>query len=164
MFARPGVRWGTTVHPPGVHERETARRRCATVSRNEEDHRGIVTKDSPYPSVSETLERLQEAVRKKGLGIFAVVDHSGEAERVGLRMPDTRLLIFGSPEAGTPLMVASPLLALDLPLKALVWEDGDQVRVSYNATSYLAERHGLPSELAKNIAGIDALVEGALGA
>jgi len=122
-----------------------------------------VTKDSPYSSVSETLERLEEAVRRKGLGIFAVVDHSGEAERVGLRMPDTKLLIFGSPKAGTPLMVASPLLALDLPLKVLVWEGGDRVRVSYNATSYLAQRYDLPNEMAENIAGIDALVDGALG-
>jgi uncharacterized protein (DUF302 family) len=134
------------------------------MSRDEGDQWGIVTKDSPYPSVSETLERLEEAVRKKGLGIFAVVDHSGEAQRVGLRMPDTKLLIFGSPKAGTPLMVASPLLALDLPLKALVWEEGGRVLVSYNATSYLAQRYNLPSELAENIAGIDALVDGVLGA
>jgi uncharacterized protein (DUF302 family) len=79
-------------------------------------------------------------------------------------MPDTKLLIFGSPMAGTPLMVASPLLALDLPLKALVWEEGGRVLVSYNATSYLAQRYNLPSELAENIAGIDALVDGVLGA
>ena len=134
------------------------------MAHDEGDRRGIVTKDSPYPSVSETLERLEEAVRRKGLRTFALVDHSGEAERAGLRMRETKLLIFGSPEAGTPPMVASPLLALDLPLKALVWEDRGRVRVSYNATSYLAERHSLPSELAKNIAGIDALVDGVLGA
>jgi uncharacterized protein (DUF302 family) len=78
-------------------------------------------------------------------------------------MPETKLLIFGSPRAGTPPMLASPLLALDLPLKALVWEDRGRVRVSYNATSYLAARHDLPSELAKNIAGIDALIGVALG-
>ena len=130
---------------------------------DENYHQGIVTKDSPYPSVSETLKRLEEAVREKGLETFAIVDHSGEAERVGLQMQETKLLIFGSPKAGTPLMVASPLLALDLPLKALVWEDRGRVRVSYNATSYLAKRHDLPSELVKNIAGIDALIEGALG-
>ena len=128
----------------------------------QDDQHGIITKDSPYASISETLERLREAVREKGLQIFAIVDHSGEAERVGLQMQETKLLIFGSPKAGTPLMVASPLLALDLPLKALVWEDGGQVRVSYNATPYLAERHALPSELVKNIAGIDALIDGAL--
>ena len=133
------------------------------MSHDEGDHRGIITKDSPYTSVAETLERLEEAVRRKGLRTFALVDHSGEAERAGLRMPETKLLIFGSPEAGTPLMVASPLLALDLPLKVLVWEGRGRVRVSYNATSYLAQRYGLPGGLAKNIAGIDALVDGALG-
>jgi len=133
------------------------------VSHDNDDRRGIITKDSPYTSVAETLELLEEAVRQKGLRIFAVVDHSGEADRVGLRMRETKLLVFGSPEAGTPLMVASPRLALDLPLKVLVWEDEGQVRVSYNATAYLAERYDLPSELAKNIAGIDALVDGALG-
>ena len=132
------------------------------MSHDEGDHGGIITKDSPYTSVSETLERLEEAVRRKGLRTFALVDHSGEAERAGLRMPETKLLIFGSPEAGTPLMVASPLLALDLPLKVLVWEDRGRVRVSYNATSYLVQRYDLPSELAKNIAGIDALVDGGL--
>src|ERR671912_1697455 len=100
---------------------------------DEADHQGITTKDSPYPSVSETLERLEEAVREKGLQTFAVVDHSGEAERVGLRMQEAKLLIFGSPKAGMPLMVASPLLALDLPLKALVWCNRDrEVVVSYN--------------------------------
>jgi uncharacterized protein (DUF302 family) len=133
------------------------------VPQDENYHHGIVTKDSPYPSISETLKRLEEAVREKGLQTFAIVDHSGEAERVGLQMQETKLLIFGSPKAGTPLMVASPLLALDLPLKALVWEDRGRVRVSYNATSYLAKRHDLPSELVKNIASIDALIEGALG-
>ena len=130
---------------------------------DKEEHRGVITKDSPYPSVSETLERLEEAVHNKGLQTFAIVDHSGEAERVGLRMPETKLLIFGSPKAGTPPMVAASLLTLDLPLKALVWEDRGRVRVSYNATSYLAARHDLPSELVNNIAGIDALIDGALG-
>src|SRR5918992_6103972 len=122
------------------------------------DERGIVTRTSAYPSVSETLRRLRETVREKGLEEFAFIDHSGAAERVGLEMQEAKLLIFGSPRAGPPLMVASPLLALDLPLKALVWDDGGQVRVSYNATSYLAKRHDLPSELVKNIAGIDALI------
>ena len=130
---------------------------------DEADHQGITTKDSPYPSVPETLERLEEAVREKGLQTFAIVGHSGEAERVGLQMQETKLLIFGSSKAGTPLMVSSPLLGLDLPLKALVWEDRGQVRVRYNATSYLAKRHDLPSELVKNIAGIDTLIDGALG-
>jgi uncharacterized protein (DUF302 family) len=124
--------------------------------------RGIVTKESPYPSVSETLQHLQEAVRQKGLKVFALVDHSGEAEHAGLEMQEAKLLIFGSPKAGTPLMVFSPLLALDLPLKALVWEDRGQVRVSYNSTAYLAKRYALPDELAKNIAGIEGLIDEAL--
>ena len=128
------------------------------------DERGIVTRASAYPSVSETLRRLRETVREKGLEEFAFIDHSGAAERVGLEMQEAKLLIFGSPRAGTPLMVASPLLALDLPLKILVWcnRDGDVV-VSYNATSYLARRHDIPQDLVRNIAGIDALVRGALG-
>jgi len=91
-----------------------------------------------------------------------VVDHSG-AEKVGLKMQEAKLIPFGSPKAGTPLMMASPLVALDLPLKALVWEDRDgRVRVSYNSVSYLANRHNLPSDLTKNIAGIDTLIDGAL--
>jgi len=128
------------------------------------DEAGIVTKASPYPSVSETLERLRRMVREKGLEEFALIDHSGAAERVGLEMQEAKLLIFGSPRAGTPLMVASPLLALDLPLKILVWRNrGGEVLVSYNATSYLARRHDIPQDLIGNIAGIDALVRGALG-
>src|SRR5215218_10692649 len=104
----------------------------------------IVTKASPYPSVSETLERLRRMVREKGLEEFALIDHSGAAERAGLEMQEAQLLIFGSPKVGTPLMVASPLLALDLPLKILVWCNRDgEVLVSHNATSYLASRHNI---------------------
>ena len=125
---------------------------------------GIVTKTSSFGSVSETLERLRQTVQAKGLEEFALIDHSGAAERVGLAMQEAKLLIFGSPRAGTPLMVASPLLALDLPLKVLVWRGPEGgVLVSYNATSYLARRHGIPEDLVGNIAGIDALVDGALG-
>lgn len=128
------------------------------------DAKGIVTKESSYGSVTETLERIRETVREKGLDVFALIDHSGAAERACQEMQEAKVLIFGSPKAGTPLMVASPLLALDLPLKVLVWEDRDgEVLVSYNATSYLARRHDIPEDLVKNIAGIDALVEGALG-
>ena len=132
---------------------------------NNGDERGIVTKASPYGSVSETLERLRETVREKGLDEFALIDHGGAAERVGLKMQEAQVLIFGSPKAGTPLMVASPLLALDLPLKVLIWRerDGGEVLVSYNATSYLVRRHDIPQDLVGNIAGIDALVQGALG-
>jgi uncharacterized protein (DUF302 family) len=128
------------------------------------DDRDIMTQVSPYSSVSETLQRLRETVCEKGLEEFALIDHGGAAERAGLKMQEAKLLIFGSPRAGTPLMVASPLLALDLPLKVLVWRDRDgRVLVSYNATSYLARRHDVPEDLVGNIAGIDALIEGALG-
>lgn len=128
------------------------------------DERGIVTKASPHPSVPDTLERLRSAVRERGLEEFALIDHSGGAQRVGLEMQEAKLLVFGNPRAGTPLMAASPLLALDLPLKVLVWRDGDGgVLVSYNATSYLARRHQIPQDLVGNIAGIDALVRAALG-
>src|ERR671920_2155882 len=127
------------------------------------DERGIVSRKRAYPSVPETLRRLRETVRERGLEEFAFIDHSGAAEQVGLEMQEAKLLIFGSPKAGTPLMVASPLLALDLPLKILVWCNRDrEVLVSHNATSYLASRHNIPRELLTNIAGIDALVQGAL--
>lgn len=126
--------------------------------------KGIVTMASPHDSVTETLERLRNVVRERGLKEFALVDHGGAAERAGLTMQEAKLLIFGSPKAGTPLMGAFPLLALDLPLKVLIWRDRDgKVLVSYNATSYLAGRHGIPRDLVGNIAGIDALVQGALG-
>jgi len=125
---------------------------------------GIVTKPSKH-TIAETLERLENVIQSKGLTIFARIDHSGEAERVGLRMQDAKLLIFGSPKAGTPLMVASPLLALDLPLKALVWKDKEgQVMVSYNSVTYLTNRYNLPVDLTKNIAGIGSLIESALSA
>ena len=127
------------------------------------DERGIVTKASPHPSVTETLERLREEVRVRGLEEFALIDHGGAAESVGLEMQEAKLLVFGSPRAGTPLMVASPLLALDLPLKVLVWREHDGgVLVSYNATSYVARRHDIPEDLVGNIAGIDPLVRDAL--
>ena len=123
---------------------------------------GIVTKPSKY-AVTETLERLENAIRSKGLTIFARIDHSGEAERVGLKMNDEKLLIFGSPKAGTPLMITSPLLALDLPLKALVWKDNEgKVMVSYNSVAYLSKRYSLSNDLAKNIAAIDQIMESAL--
>lgn len=111
-------------------------------------------------TVEETLKRLEELVVAKGLSIFCRVDHSGEAATVGLTMQPAKLLIFGSPKSGTPLMIASPTLALDLPLKALVWVDADGVVwVSYNSPEYLKERHGIPDNLLPNIAGIRVIVE-----
>jgi len=132
------------------------------MSVNETDSKGIVTIPSIY-SLPETVERIQQTIRAKGLMLFAVIDHSGEAAKVGLKMQDAKLVLFGSPKAGTPLMVASPLIALDLPLKALIWKDSEgRVLVSYNSTAYLAERHSLPRDLTKNIAGIDAIIDSAL--
>jgi uncharacterized protein (DUF302 family) len=119
---------------------------------------GLIHLRSPY-SVPETLKRLEAALAAKSLTVFARVDHSGEAEKVGLKMRPTQVIVFGSPKSGTPLMVASPTLAIDLPLKALVWEDGEgMVWLSYNDPEYLKQRHGIPDELVKNIAGAGALL------
>ncbi|MEO9059997.1 MAG: DUF302 domain-containing protein, partial [Ktedonobacteraceae bacterium] len=123
---------------------------------------GIITKNSPF-SVAETLERLQEAMHKRSLTVFAHINHSGEAERVGLKMQEAHVLIFGNPKGGTPLMIASPLLALDLPLKVLVWQSNDgRVWMSYTSTAFLAARYSIPQELTGNIAGIDGLIESVL--
>jgi uncharacterized protein (DUF302 family) len=123
---------------------------------------GMIDVPSRY-SVSETLVRLQSILREKGIAVFALIDHSGEAEKAGLHMRPTQLLVFGNPKAGTPLMVAAPRLAIDLPLKALAWQDQrGQVWLSYNSPEYLQERHGFPADLMKNIAGIAALVQKAL--
>jgi len=120
---------------------------------------GIVSRPSPF-SVEETLERLKEAIHSRNLVLFAHIDHSGEARRVGLTMQEAQVLIFGSPKAGTPLMIDSPLLALDLPLKVLVWQhENDQVWVSSTSSDYLRDRYALPHELIGNIAGVDALIE-----
>ena len=118
---------------------------------------GII--DTPsHHSVDQTVEKLKGILQAKGVALFALIDHSGEAEKVGMKMPPTKLLIFGSPKAGTPLMLASPSIAIDLPLKILVWEDAPgKVWVSYNSPAYLQERHGLPQELLQNIAVVETL-------
>jgi len=119
--------------------------------------KGIISKPSNH-SVEETVEKLKAILQSKGVTVFALVDHSGEAQKVGLKMPPTKLLIFGSPKAGTPLMLAAPSIAIDLPLKILVAEDAQgKVWVSYNSSSYLEQRHGLPQDLVQNIAVVDAL-------
>jgi uncharacterized protein (DUF302 family) len=113
---------------------------------------GIVEVPSNH-SVDQTVERLKGILEAKGVAIFAVIDHSGEAEKAGLKMPPTKLLIFGSPKAGTPVMLAAPSIAIDLPLKILIREDrGGKVWVSYNGPEYLQERHGVAQELLQNIA------------
>ena len=119
--------------------------------------KGIVNVPSNH-SVDETLEKLKGILEARGITIFALVDHSGEAEKAGLKMPRTKLLIFGSPKAGTPIMLAAPSIAIDLPLKILIWEDSQgKVWVSYNSPVYLQERHGVPHELLQNIAVMEAL-------
>jgi uncharacterized protein (DUF302 family) len=122
------------------------------------DEGDVVTKLSPR-SVADTVSRLIELVSAKGMKVFAVIDQRAEAREVGLELRDTTLVVFGSPAGGTPVMVASPLAALDLPLKVLVWADDDQTKVSYVAPSALASRHHLPSDLAKNLAGIVGLTD-----
>jgi len=118
---------------------------------------GIVCKKSNH-SVDETVEKLKATLQAKGVTLFALVDHSGEAQKVGLTMPPTKLLIFGNPKGGTPLMLASPSVALDLPLKILVAQDKDgAVNVCYNAPDYLQQRHHLPPDLLPNIAVVEAL-------
>jgi uncharacterized protein (DUF302 family)/uncharacterized membrane protein YidH (DUF202 family) len=119
--------------------------------------RGMVDKSSNH-SVEETLERLKNILQSKGVTLFAVVDHSGEAEKAGMKMRPTKLLIFGNPKAGTPLMLAAPSSAIDLPLKILIWED-DQGKtwLSYNSPEYLLKRHGLPESLLSNISVVEAL-------
>ena len=122
---------------------------------------GIV-KIPSHHSVDETVEKLKTILKSKGVTLFAVVDHSGEAEKVGMKMPPTKLLIFGSPKAGTPLMLAAPSAAIDLPLKILVAEDAQgKAWISYNSADYLKERHGLPDNLLPNIAVVQALAAAA---
>jgi len=121
-------------------------------------NKGLICVPSHY-SVEETVQRLQASFVSKGLQIFALIDHSGEAEKAGLKMPVTKLIVFGSPKSGTPLMVAAPSLAIDLPLKALVAEDGNgKVSVTYNDPEYLRERHDVPLGLIKNLAGAGVLI------
>ena len=118
---------------------------------------GIVQKPSNH-SVDQTVEKLKAILQGKGVALFAMIDHGGEAAKVGMKMPPTKLLIFGSPKAGTPLMLASPSVAIDLPLKILIWEDTQgKVWVSYNSPAYLQERHGFPKELLQNVAVVETL-------
>ena len=118
---------------------------------------GIISTPSNH-SVDQTVEKLKGALQAEGVTLFALVDHSGEAEKAGMKMLPTKLLIFGSPKAGTPLMLAAPSITIDLPLKILVWEDSQgKVWVSYNSPAYLQERHGFPPELLQNIAVVETL-------
>jgi uncharacterized protein (DUF302 family) len=122
---------------------------------------GVTTKLSPW-SVEETVSRLSAIVAARGLKVFAVIDHSGEAAKVGLSLRDTKVVIFGSPQAGTPVMDAVPLAALDLPLKVLVWADGPQTKLSYTSPGALADRYGMSNDLATRLAGIDTVTQAAI--
>jgi len=118
---------------------------------------GIVNKPSNH-SVDQTVEKIKAILEAKGVALFALIDHSGEAEKVGMKMRPTKLLIFGNPKAGTPLMLSAPSTAIDLPLKILVWEDGvSKVWISYNSPQYLQKRHGFSPELLTNIAVVETL-------
>jgi len=119
---------------------------------------GIVTKTA-RGSVGETVERLRALIGSKGMTLFTIVDHSGEAKHHGMDLRDTKLVIFGSPTGGTPVMDAVPLAALDLPLKVLVWDDGGQTKISYTDPGYLAARHHLGDELASRLTGINGLTD-----
>ena len=121
----------------------------------------LVTKVSPR-SVADTVARLSEILADKGVKLFAVIDHSGEAEAAGLELRDTKVVIFGAPRAGTPVMEAVPLAALDLPLKVLVWADGDQTKVTYTAPAALAARYGLSDELVARLGAIEPLTDAAI--
>jgi uncharacterized protein (DUF302 family) len=126
-------------------------------------NRGIVQIPSLH-TVEATVQKLKGILQAKDVMLFAVVDHSGEAAKAGLHMPDTKLLIFGNPKAGTPVMLAAPSAAIDLPLKILVAEDAaGKVWVSYNSAEYLQERHGVPADLIKNLAVIETLAHAAAG-
>lgn len=123
---------------------------------------GIISKASKY-SVPETLDRVDALLRSKGIKIFVRVDHSGEAEKAGLKMPPTQLLIFGNPKSGTPVMLAAPTAAIDLPLKALAWQDSDgKIWLSYNDPEFLKKRYGLTDDQIKTIVGTGSLIEQAL--
>ena len=123
---------------------------------------GVASRLSAYP-VGETMRRIEETARSKGLTVFARIDHGAGARDVGLTMQEEQLIVFGNPRAGTPLMVARPLVGLDLPLRVLVWQDPwGRVWVSYNESAFIAQRFGLPENLEKNIAGVPALNDEAL--
>jgi uncharacterized protein (DUF302 family) len=121
----------------------------------------LTTKISPR-SVADTVARLESLAEGKGMKVFAVIDHSGEAGQVGLELRDTKVVVFGSPQAGTPVMAAAPLAALDLPLKVLVWSDDGQTKLTYTAPAALAARYGLSEKLAARLAGIDGLTDGVI--
>jgi uncharacterized protein (DUF302 family) len=146
---------------PGVesskNDRQFRKINNADLSMTPNKGKGIIDIPSSHP-VDETVEKLKGILQAKGVTLFALVDHSGEAKKVGMKMRPTKLLIFGNPKAGTPVMLAAPTSAIDLPLKILVWEAAQgKVWVSYNSPDYLQDRHGIPQELLQNIAVVETL-------
>jgi uncharacterized protein (DUF302 family) len=121
----------------------------------------LTTKLSPR-SVDDTVDKLRTVLGAKGITVFAVIDHSGEAAARGLELRDTKVVIFGNPVAGTPVMQAAPLAALDLPLKVLIWQDGEQTKLTYVPATELADRYGLSDELTGWLAAIDPLTDAAI--
>ena len=122
---------------------------------------GVVTKLSPWP-VGDTVDRLRDAIDARGLKLFTIIDHSGEAAAAGLELRNTKVVVFGSPAAGTPVMQAAPLAALDLPLKVLVWDDAGQTKLSFTSPEALAARYDVGDELAQRLAGIGIVTDAAL--
>ncbi|HXY32410.1 MAG TPA: DUF302 domain-containing protein [Gemmatimonadaceae bacterium] len=152
LFANPSRLPRHTLVAPRPYESRETEMPAATDN-------GIVTKPSSH-SVDETVAKLQSTLQAKGVTLFALIDHSGEAAKVGMKLPPTKLLIFGNPKAGTPVMLAAPSIAIDLPLKILVWEDAQgRVWVSYNSVAYLQQRHGVPENLVPNLAAVEALAD-----
>jgi uncharacterized protein (DUF302 family) len=126
-----------------------------------EKNSGLINVPSNH-SVDETVDKLKAILQSKGITIFALIDHSGEAIKAGIKMRPTKLLIFGNPKAGTPVMLAAPSSAIDLPLKILIWEDAQgKAWVTYNIPAYLQQRHNIPVELLPNVSGIEALAKSA---
>jgi uncharacterized protein (DUF302 family) len=123
---------------------------------------GVTKRESPY-SVPQTLDRLEAVLKERGIAVFARIDHAGEAAKVGLQLPPTQVLVFGNPRAGTPLMVAHPTIAIDLPMKALAWQDATgKVWIGFNSVDYMKKRHGLTDEQAKVLAVAGVLIDAAL--
>jgi uncharacterized protein (DUF302 family) len=154
-----GVKFAASI--PSLHNDSAAltaqRSQTAGVNMSTNPQNGLIHLASQH-SVEETMQRLEALLNQRGITIFARVDHSGEAAKVGFTMRPTRLLIFGSPKGGTPLMLAAPTLAIDLPLKALFWQDAEgKVWLTYNDPGYLQQRHNFPADLLVNLSGVSAL-------
>lgn len=123
---------------------------------------GVTKRESRY-SVPQTLDRLESILKERGITVFARIDHTGEAAKVGLELKPTQLLVFGNPRAGTPLMVAQPTMAIDLPMKVLAWQDAaGKVWVGFNSADYMQKRYGLTDDQMKSLAIVGVLVDAAL--